>query len=167
MNKYSILKTACFIKTLLISYFLVLIPAHLFSQDWNNCGKNAFRNGLSPIPGPDGPSILWQGTEPGLFGFPIYIEGNILVTSRFTSLNYSPVVCHDLYTGQLLWTADVTNGTGRSIPMRIRNGKVYVMRFLEGIEWRFSCSAGCGNRHASLDSRKTHSSGNHDWMCLH
>jgi PKD repeat protein len=120
-------------KIFLIACIIGVLPFSLFSQEWNICGGNPSRNGLSPIPGPQTPAIVWQGTEPGLFGFPIFIENNILVTSRFVSLTNSPVVCHDLNTGQLLWTADVTNGTGRSIPIGARDGRVYVMRFLEGV----------------------------------
>jgi len=103
------------------------------SQDWNNCGGNSMRNGLSPITGPDAPLILWQGSEISLFGLPVLIEGNILVTSRYISGTNSPVFCYDLTTGQLLWTADVTDGTGRSWPIGIRDGRVYVLRTLEAV----------------------------------
>lgn len=117
----------------LIGCFMSLSSFPLQAQDWNNCGGNSLRNGLSPIPGPQTPDIKWQGTQTGAFGFPVFIEDQVVVTSRYISLTNSPVVCHDLNTGQLLWTADVTNGTGRSIPIGIRDGKVYVMQFLEAI----------------------------------
>ncbi len=113
-------------------YFIItFLPFSLLAQDWNNCGGNSSRNGLSPIPGPQTADIKWQGTLNGLFAFPVYISDDKVVTSRFVSITNSPVVCHDLNTGQLLWSADVTNGTGRSVPLGMRDGKVYVLRMLE------------------------------------
>lgn len=116
---------------LFLNFTITLLPFSVLAQDWNNCGGNSSRNGLSPIPGPQTADIKWQGTLSGLFAFPVFISDQKVVTSRFVSVTNSPVVCHDLNTGQLLWTADVTNGTGRSVPLGMRDGKVYVLRMLE------------------------------------
>jgi len=115
----------------LIVVLVFIYNTVLFGGDWVNVGGNEKRNGQSDIPGPDAPTIFWQGTSNGSFGTQVYIEGNKLVTMRFNSLTFAPVVCHDLYTGQLIWTKDVTNNAGRSVPIGVKNGKVYVVRFTE------------------------------------
>jgi outer membrane protein assembly factor BamB len=115
--------------------FIILIAIFcntgLFAGDWTNGGGNEKRNGLSDIPGPNAATVFWQGTDNGLFGTQVYIEANKLVTMRFISLTNAPVVCHDLYTGQFLWSKDVTYGAGRSVPLGIKNGNVYVVRYTE------------------------------------
>lgn len=98
---------------------------------WNNIGGNWGKNGYIDVPGPTTDSILWETTSSGLFGTPIYIEGNYLVTMRFQSTSYAPVECFDLNTGNLLWSVDVTNATGRSLPVGLRNNRVYVVRYTE------------------------------------
>ncbi|MFM7822465.1 MAG: PQQ-binding-like beta-propeller repeat protein [Bacteroidota bacterium] len=102
-----------------------------FSTGWNNGGGNPGRNGYSNVSGPTSDSIYWQSNATGIFGTPAFIEGNRLVTMRFFSLTYAPVVCYDLTTGSLLWSVDVTNNNGRSLPMGLRNEQVYVVRYTE------------------------------------
>ena len=115
--------------------FIILIvifcDTGLFAGNWTNGGGNEKRNGLSDIPGPNAATVFWQGTDNGFFGTQVYIEANKLVTMRFISMTNAPVVCHDLYTGQLLWSKDVTYGAGRSLPIGIKNGNVYVVRYTE------------------------------------
>lgn len=107
---------------------------HLVSPgDWNNGGGNPSKNGLSQLPGPAVDSARWSATNDGLIGFPVYIEGNKVVTMKFIAMTNAPVICHDIYTGQLLWTKDVTGLSGRSLPLGIRDGKVYVMRLTESL----------------------------------
>jgi len=116
-------------------YFFVILlfvySAAFPQYDWNNGGGNPERNGLSPAPGPTTDSLLWQDNAAGLFGMPCYIEDNMLVTMRFMTMTNSPVTCYDIHTGVMMWQKDVTGFTGRSVPVGVRNGKVYVMGFRE------------------------------------
>ena len=100
-------------------------------SDWNNGGGNPQRNGLSDLNGPTTDSLFWEVNSGSLIGFPVYIEGNKLITMKFLQMTNAPVVCYDLINGQLLWEKEVTGLTGRSLPLGIRDGKVYVMRVLE------------------------------------
>ena len=120
-----------YMKTKFIFLISFLIISSAEAGNWNNCGGNPSRNGLSDIPGPNAATVLWEGTSNGLFGNPIYIYGDKLVTMRFSSLTNAPVVCHNIYTGQLLWSAEITNGTGRSLPIGFRDGTVYVVVYTE------------------------------------
>ena len=81
--------------------------------------------------GPVNDSVYWQNNAPGLIGSPIFIEGDFLVTMRFFSQTNAPVECYDLNTGALLWSVDVTGQTGRSLPVGLRDGRVYVVRYTE------------------------------------
>lgn len=100
-------------------------------SDWNNGGGNPSRNGLADVYGPDTDSVLWEVASPGIFGMPVYIEGNKLVTMRFYSLENAPAECYDLNTGELLWRKEITGLTGRSLPVGIRDGQVYVVGYKE------------------------------------
>ena len=108
------------------SFFLFfLIQGILFAQlnsitagnDWNNGGGNPQRNGLSSQNGPLTDSLLWEVNTGSLIGFPVYIEGNKLITMKFLQMTNAPVVCYDLSNGQLLWEKEVTGLTGRSLPL--------------------------------------------------
>ncbi|MFN5182743.1 MAG: hypothetical protein ACK5D5_06930, partial [Bacteroidota bacterium] len=63
---------------------------------WNNISGNWGKNGYIDVAGPSSDSILWETTSSGIFGTPIYIEGNYLVTMRFQSTTNAPVECFDL-----------------------------------------------------------------------
>jgi len=101
--------------------------------DWNNGGGNPQRNGLSDLNGPTTDSLLWDINSGSLIGFPVYIEGNKLITMKFLQMTNAPVVCYDLNNGQLLWQKEVTGLAGRSLPLGIRDGQVYVMRLTESL----------------------------------
>jgi outer membrane protein assembly factor BamB len=75
--------------------------------------------------------LAWEGTVSGIFGAPIYIWDNKLVTMRFQSINYAPIVCHDLTTGETLWTRDFPGTNSRSLPIGFRDGRVYAINFQE------------------------------------
>lgn len=120
------------------SYFFILLSFLLASgitmgqtTGWNNGGGNWQKNGFVNVAGPTTNLVLWQNSSPGIFGTPIFIEGNYLVTMRFFSLTYAPVECYDLTTGNLLWSIDVTNAAGRSLPVGLRNEQVLVVRYTE------------------------------------
>ena len=115
-------------------FFLMTTSAWVQAQNgWYNIGGNWGKNGYVDVAGPTTDSILWETTSSGLFGTPLYIEGNYMVTMRFQSTTYAPVECYDLNTGNLLWSVDVTNATGRSLPVGLRNNRVYVMRYTESL----------------------------------
>lgn len=120
-------------KTALIFAFILSIFGSVGSQTtgWHNGGGNWQKNGFADVAGPTGDSILWQVNSPGIFGTPIFIEGNYLVTMRFLSPTNAPVACFNLTTGNLLWSADVTNGAGRSLPVGLRDQKLFVVRLTE------------------------------------
>jgi len=111
-------------------------PALLAAQPtgWNNGGGNPGRTGFVDVIGPTENVLLWQATAAGGFGSPVYIEGDRFVTMRFLGLAFAPVECRSLGTGALLWSREVTGGTGRSLPIGFRDGQVYVMRLTESLE---------------------------------
>ncbi|MFM8372181.1 MAG: PQQ-binding-like beta-propeller repeat protein [Bacteroidota bacterium] len=117
--------------TLLIVFLLCSSGIAAQTTGWSNGGGNSQRNGYTGVAGPASDSVLWQVNSPGFFGTPLLIEGNYLVTMRFLSQNYAPVECYELTTGNLLWSVDVTNLTGRSLPVGIRDGRVFVVNHRE------------------------------------
>ena len=128
---------------------VVLCPAIGSAQatGWNNGGGNPARTGHVDVIGPTENVTLWQASSPGWFGAPVYIEGDRFVTMRFLGLAFSPVECRSLGTGALLWSREVTGGTGRSLPIGFRDGQVYVMRLTESLEDSlFALDAQTGNR---------------------
>jgi outer membrane protein assembly factor BamB len=116
---------------LFIASAIIGLTTYAQVSDWNNGGGNPSRNGFASVNGPTTDSLLWQATPTGLFGMPICIEGNKLVTMRFLTQTNAPVQCYNLTTGELLWSKDVTNLTGRSLPVGFRDNQVYVMRLTE------------------------------------
>jgi outer membrane protein assembly factor BamB len=120
-----------FILTFCFLFLAIILTAQ--SIDWNNSGGNSRKNGYVDIAGPTTDSILWQTASNGIFGTPVFIEGNYLVTMRFQSQTYAPVECYDLNNGNLLWSIDVTNSTGRSLPVGLRDNRVYVVRYTESL----------------------------------
>ena len=117
------------------------------SVDWNNGGGNPQRNGLSSQNGPLTDSLLWEANTGSLIGFPVYIEGNKLITMKFLQMTNAPVVCYDLSNGQLLWEKEVTGLAGRSLPLGIRDGQVYVMRLTEsGFDSLYALNATTGEK---------------------
>lgn len=132
-----------------IALALVLCPALTLAQatGWNNGGGDPARTGHVDVIGPTENVLLWQASSPGAFGAPVYIEGDRFVTMRFLGLAFSPVECRSLGTGALLWSREVTGGTGRSLPIGFRDGQVYVMRLTESLEDSlFALDAQTGNR---------------------
>lgn len=99
--------------------------------NWVTSGGNPARSGLSDEPGPRDPDLLWEGSLSGWFGLPVFISGDRLVTTRFASADYAPVVCHDLETGDTLWTRDFPGTNSRSIALGFMDSTVYAMNFQE------------------------------------
>lgn len=121
-------------KRVYTSLILIVFSTTLaIAQEWNNSGANSAKNGYVDVAGPTSDSILWQSSSNGIFGTPLFIEGNYLVTMRFQSLTYAPVECFDLNSGNLLWSVDVTDSSGRSLPVGLRDNRVYVVRYTESL----------------------------------
>ncbi len=119
-------------------YRILLMAAILWAMEgiaqvshWNNGGGNPKRNGLSFVNGPEADTLLWQDIPAGIFGMPCYIERDKLVTMRFLGMTNAPVVCYDLFTGEKLWQKEITGLTGRSLPVGVRDGQVYVVSLKE------------------------------------
>ena len=111
---------------------VVLLFCVTSAGDWVTGGGNPWRSGLSDECGPASRGDLaWQGTVSGIFGAPIYIWDTVLVTMRFQTINYAPIVCHDLVTGETLWTHDFPGTNSRSLPIGLRDGRVYAINFQE------------------------------------
>lgn len=120
---------------LTIYIYLISVVQPLASKaqpfNWANGGGQPGRFGWINLQGPTSDSLLWTHVRPGLFGMPAYTEGNRMVTMRFLSLTNAPVECYELRTGLTLWSVDITGGTGRSLPVGLRNGRVFVVRYTE------------------------------------
>jgi outer membrane protein assembly factor BamB len=115
-----------------LSVLAVALVVSASAGDWVTGGGNAWRSGLTDEIGPTGrENIAWQGTIPGIFGMPVYIWQDKLVTMRFQSIDYAPIVCHDLATGETLWTRDFPGPNSRSLPIGFRDGRVYAINFQE------------------------------------
>lgn len=128
---------------------LAFINLVAFAQisDWNNGGGNPSRNGYSLVNGPSMDSLLWQAAPAGLFGMPMYIEGNKLVTMRFISMSNAPIECYDLTTGELLWQKEITGLAGRSLPVGFRDNQVYAVRYTESLaDTLYALSADDGSK---------------------
>jgi outer membrane protein assembly factor BamB len=105
---------------------LLALPAG--ARDWVTGGGNPERNCIADVPGPATPFVRWQTSVNGSFGQPVFIWGNKLVTYRYDFTN-GPVVCHDIATGETLWTRDLGQPGGRSQPVGFRDGQVYAVEF--------------------------------------
>jgi outer membrane protein assembly factor BamB len=50
---------------------------------------------------------------------------------RFQTLDYTPIVCQSIFTGDTLWTMDFPGSNSRSLPIGFRDGQVYAINFRE------------------------------------
>jgi hypothetical protein len=112
-------------------FLLLLIIKSAFAGDWITIGGNSQRNGQSIELGPTAATIFWD--KPTLFsywGMQVYIFGDKCVTSRYVSLSplRAPLVCHNLNTGDTLWTRNYAQN-GVIVPMGFNNNKIYVRNF--------------------------------------
>ncbi len=105
---------------------VLYLLASASAQDWVNQGGNPQRNGLSSMPGPHGSTLLWGGTIPSSYGQPVLICDDKLVTYR-DNFTTSIAVCHDLETGDTLWTLDFPGTGGRTMPVGFRDNTVYMV----------------------------------------
>ena len=126
-----------------VSYALLLVVSLLaanttvLADDWTvGVGGNPARHSLSAESGPAAPDILWQGSLTSVIAQQAVIEGNVAAMPRMQSisdvLHGTRIVCHDLYTGDTLWTADLPvdfpSTDWRNRVSAIRDGRVYATR---------------------------------------
>jgi len=111
-----------------IKFILTFLLITAFGYaDWETIGGNSQRTSFLDVVGPESKyDILWEGSIPSDGGWPILISGNKLIVNRKRDSAYSPIVCHDLFNGDTLWTLDFPGGYhSYSIPLGFRNNVVY------------------------------------------
>jgi hypothetical protein len=115
---------------------ILLLPALLAAataQDWPTVGGNNEHNGFkSECFGPVERRVLWEATAlPSNLGMQVYIDQNRVLTTRYTFSPFTAtLVCHDLWTGDTVWTR-LYRPDGKFIPMGASNGRLYSRNFRE------------------------------------
>jgi len=102
-----------------------------FAAEWETVGGNSMRNGQTMLLGANYPETLWTGSQSAWFGGQIYVEFDKLVTMRFQGISVAPIVCHELFTGEELWSVDFEGPNSRSVPRGFRDSQVYATNFQE------------------------------------
>ncbi len=120
-----------FFKNITLSSALLILLVTTFAGDWITVGGNNQRNGQSTETGPNSALIYWD--KPTLFsywGMQIFIYGDKCVTSRYVSLSplRAPLVCHNLNTGDTLWTRNYS-ANGVMVVMGFNNDNIYARNF--------------------------------------
>ena len=117
---------------LLAAVLLLALGGPTIAGDWTSLGGNSRHDGQAAETGPgSGDDLLWEGTASAIFGGPIYLAGDRLVTMRFQSTSVAPIVCHDLDTGALLWSVEFAGVNSRSVPRGVHGGRVIATNFQE------------------------------------
>jgi len=123
----------------------------LISQNlnWNTVGGNSLRNGRVDFNGPVGAFEVEYRAQslPTIWGNQIFIDGNILVTTRYLSL--SPIravlACHATLTGDTIWTRNYADN-GVMIVMGFKNGQIYARNFQQqGFDTIYAINPANGN----------------------
>ncbi|MFH1734906.1 MAG: PQQ-binding-like beta-propeller repeat protein, partial [bacterium] len=129
-----------------ITFFALLcVPLAGITGDWITGGGNAARNAISDEIGPSSPETLWEVSSPAWFGNQMFIEGDKLVTRRYQSPYTVPIYCYDLDNGDLLWNLNLP-GAFQSLPLGIRDGQVYALKYLEtGLNTLYALNAADGS----------------------
>ncbi len=116
-----------------ITLVLLALLAAANGRDWTTVGGNNGHNGWASLcHGPAGRQVLWEAqTLPSNLGMQVYTWGDYVVTTRYS---FSPMsatlVCHDLWTGDTVWTRLYRPG-GKFIPMGASHGRLYSRNFRE------------------------------------
>lgn len=120
-----------------IFIFILMLMTALHADHWRvGTGGNPGRNGLSAETGPVALDTLWSGGLYAVISQQVVIEDSFAVMSRIFNLNdvlYGTyIVCHNLYTGDTVWTADLPVDfpatDWRNRVSAIRDSKVYATR---------------------------------------
>jgi hypothetical protein len=112
---------------------LLALLAAATAQDWPTVGGNNEHNGYARWRfGPAQRQVLWETqTLPSNLGMQAYTWGDYVVTTRYS---FSPMsatlVCHDLRTGDTVWTR-LYRPDGKFIPMGVSQGRLYSRNFRE------------------------------------
>ncbi len=114
-----------------ITFIVLALLGAALAGSWTTSGGNRSRSGLSQDTGPDTANLLWEGSLSSWFGAPVFIWEDRLVTMRFQGIDYAPIVCHDLATGDTIWTRDFPGENSRSLPIGFRDGRVYAVNYQE------------------------------------
>lgn len=116
-----------------ITLLILLLLAVVFGQDWTTVGGNNEHNGWARLRcGPASRQVLWETqTLPSNIGMQVYTWDDYVLTTRYT---FSPLtatlVCHDLWTGDTVWTR-LYRPDGKFIPMGVSHGRLYSRNFRE------------------------------------
>jgi outer membrane protein assembly factor BamB len=100
--------------------------------DWSTVGGNNEHNGYNDWPGPWMHEVRWEAQAlPATISLQAYVWDTLVVTGRYL---FSPMsitlVCHDLHTGETLWTRQHRAG-GKLLPFGFCDGRVYCRNFRE------------------------------------
>jgi len=121
----------------LIFVFIFICVNLMHAEHWRvGTGGNPGRNGFSSEIGPVALDTLWSGGLYAVISQQVVIEDSFAVMARIFNLNDvlhgTSIVCHNLYTGDTLWTADLPvdfpTTDWRNRISAIRDGKVYATR---------------------------------------
>ncbi len=102
-------------------------------QNWTTVGGNNEHNGRADQRyGPTNRQLLWEAqTLSSNLGMQVFIWDDYVVTTRYS---FSPMsatlVCHDLWTGDTVWTR-LYRPSGKFIPMGVSHGRLYSRNFRE------------------------------------
>ena len=116
---------------------IILLSSVMQADHWRvGTGGNPGRNGLSEETGPLAVDTLWSGGLSAVIAQQVVIEDSFAVMARIFNLNDvlhgTYIVCHNLHTGDTLWTADLPVDfpatDWRNRVSAIRDGKVYATR---------------------------------------
>ncbi|UCC11660.1 MAG: PQQ-binding-like beta-propeller repeat protein [candidate division WOR-3 bacterium] len=116
---------------------IIILSSVVLADHWRvGTGGNPARNGLSGETGPVYVDTLWSGGLSAVIAQQVVIEDSFAVMARIFNLNDvlhgTYIVCHNLYSGDTLWTADLPvdfpSTDWRNRVSAIRDGKVYVTR---------------------------------------
>jgi hypothetical protein len=99
--------------------------------NWETVGGNSMRNGQSDEVGPNTPAVAWEGGQSAWFGGQVYIWQDRLVTMRFQGIDICPIVCHNIFGGEELWSLDFPGINSRSVPRGFRDDQIYATNFQE------------------------------------
>ncbi len=114
---------------------------------WSTVGGNNEHNGLSDEIGPYTHCLAWEAvTLPATIAMQVYTWQGCAVTMRYNfSPMQGPLVCHDVATGETLWTRLYRPG-GKFLPFAMGDGRIYVRNFKEsGHDTIFSIDATTGD----------------------
>ena len=103
-----------------------------FGQNWITVGGNNEHNGWASLHYGPARQVLWEAqTLPSNLGMQVYVWDDYVLTTRYTFSPFTAtLVCHDLWTGDTVWTR-LYRPDGKFIPMGASHGRLYSRNFRE------------------------------------